>query len=184
METPVAHTLKPYSTLVDFVTGREVPNIGAEENRQAVEHFLVEQRGYAKEDIEVEAEIALEIRGEIYRSRLDLVVAADRRRFMVVKCAAGSLGSWERQTLAAARLLEHHPVPLAVVSDGKSAIVTDSLSGNVIGRDLAFIPVKSQALQRLRSLRLQPLPEERREREILIFRTYDQESVNVQRNVT
>ena len=27
-------TLKPYTNLVDFVTGREMPNIGAEENRQ------------------------------------------------------------------------------------------------------------------------------------------------------
>jgi pyruvate/2-oxoacid:ferredoxin oxidoreductase alpha subunit len=176
--------LKPYSTLVDFVTGREVPNIGAEENRQAVERFLVEQKGYARADIEVDAEIALKIRGETYRSRLDLVVAVDGRRFMVVKCAAGSLGSWERQTLAAARLLEQYHIPLAVVSDGKTATVADSVSGNVIGKELSSIPSRAQAFQRLESTGLQALPEERREREMLIFRTYDQEGVNVQRNVT
>ena len=38
--------LKPYTTLIDFITGRETPNIGAEENRQVVERFLVEQKGY------------------------------------------------------------------------------------------------------------------------------------------
>jgi pyruvate/2-oxoacid:ferredoxin oxidoreductase alpha subunit len=178
------HTLKPCLTLVDFITGREVPNVGAEENRQAVERFLVEQKGYAKEDIDVGVEIALKIKGQTYRSRLDLVVAVDGRRFMVVKCAAGSLGSWERQTLAAARLLEEYQIPLTVVSDGKSATVADSVAGNVIGEELSSIPSKVQALQRLRSIGLQALPEERREREMLIFRTYDQESVNVQRNVT
>jgi hypothetical protein len=30
-------TLKPYDTLIDFVTGKEIADIGAEANRQAVE---------------------------------------------------------------------------------------------------------------------------------------------------
>ena len=53
----MAAPLKPFTTLVDFVTGREVPNIGAEENRQAVERLLVEQKGYDREEIEVEVPI-------------------------------------------------------------------------------------------------------------------------------
>ena len=69
--------LKPYTTLIDFITGRETPDIGAEENRQVVERFLVEQKDYAKEDIEVDVEITLSIHGEIYRSLLDLVVTVD-----------------------------------------------------------------------------------------------------------
>ena len=175
--------LKPYTNLVDFVTGREVPNIGAEENRQEVERYLVEQKGYRKEDIAVDAEIALAIRGDVYRSQVDLVVAVNNVRLMVIKCAAGALGSWERQTLAAARLLSGHPIPYAVVSDGKTALVTDSATGKKIGEGLEAIPSKTEARQMLGSLRLQPLSEERRERESLIFRTYDQESVNVQRNM-
>ena len=177
-------TLKPYTTLVDFVTGRDVPNIGAEENRQAVERCLLEQKGYAREDIEVDVEISLNIRGEAYRSLLDLVVQVDRKRFMVVKCAAGSLGSWERQTVAAARLLEAYQIPLGVVSDGKTALVTDGYTGKYIDEGLSAIPSKAEARHRLQSLRLQPLPEERREREMLIFRAYDIDSVNVQRSLT
>jgi hypothetical protein len=179
----MSSTLKPFTTLVDFVTGRDVPNVGAEENRQAVERYLVEEKGYDRADIAVDAGIVLDIRGDVYRSQVDLVVVVDHVRLMVVKCAAGSLGSWERQTVAAARLLSDHQIPYAVVSDGKTALLTDSTTGKKIGEGLAAIPSKTEARQLLASARLQPLPEERRERESLIFRTYDRESVNVQRNV-
>ena len=89
--------LKPYNTLVDFVTGKEIPHIGAEANRQAVEQYLVNAKGFAKEDIAVNVGISLNIAGEVYESRLDLVVSPDsgRSRFMVFRCPAGSLGSWE-----------------------------------------------------------------------------------------
>jgi len=179
----MSSTLKPYTTLIDFVTGREVPNIGAEENRQAVERFLVEQKGYSKEDIEVDAPIAIVIGGNVYRSLVDLVVAVDEVRLLVAKCAAGSLGSWERQTLAAARLLSDHQIPYAVVSDGKTARLMDSTTGKKIGEGMEAIPSRTEARLVLASVRLQPYPEERRERESLIFRTYDKESVNVQRNL-
>ena len=66
--------LKPYTTLIDFITGRETPDIGAEENRQVVERFLVEQKGYARQDIAVDADLELTIQGEPYRSQVDLVV--------------------------------------------------------------------------------------------------------------
>lgn len=179
----MSSALKPYTTLVDFVTGREVPNIGAEENRQAVERFLLEQKGYSREDIEVDAPIALVIRDEVYHSQVDLVVAVGKVRLMVIKCAAGALGSWERQTLAAARLLSDYQIPYAVVSDGKTALLTDSTTGKKIGEGMEAIPSKAEARHALGTARLEVLPEERRERESLIFRTYDKDSVNVQRNV-
>ena len=47
-------TIKPYTLLTDYVTGKEVPNIGAEENRQTVERYLVEKKGFSKQDIGVD----------------------------------------------------------------------------------------------------------------------------------
>jgi hypothetical protein len=114
---------------------------------------------------------------------VDLVVTVDHVRLMVIKCAAGSLGSWERQTVSAARLFSAYQIPYAVVSDGKTALLADTVTGERIGEGLEAIPSKTEARRVLGSARLQPLPEERRERESLIFRTYDRESVNVQRNL-
>ena len=39
--------------LKDYITGKEIPNVGAEENRQAVAKYLVEEKGFAKEDLQV-----------------------------------------------------------------------------------------------------------------------------------
>lgn len=179
-------TLKPYSTIIDFVTGREIPNIGAEENRQAVERFLVEQKGYFKEDIAIDVDIAMTVAGEVYQSQIDLVVSLDKGsvRFMALKCAAASLGSREREIVAAARLLEpNYQIPYAVVSDGKTAIVLDTISGKKIGEGMAAIPSKAQAIESLKTIELISFPKERLERERLIFRTYDVQNVNVQRNL-
>ena len=179
------NTLKPYEIITDFVTGKDVPNIGAEENRQVIERFLIEQKGYLKKDIQIDAEIEMSIAGELYRSQLDLVISTDggETRFMAIRCAAGSLGSQEREIVAAARLLDNYQIPLSVASDGKTAIVLDTVSGKKIGAGMDAIPSKKEAIEKLKSLELQPLPKERLEREKLIFRTYDSENVNVQRKI-
>lgn len=174
---------KPVEMIVDFVTGREIPDVGAEANRQAIEHFLVEAQGFAKEEVEVDVPIEVFVAGNPYRSCVDLVLKVDGRRWVVFKCAAGSLGSRERETLAAARLLDDYQVPLAVVTDGRTATVLDTASGRRLGQGLAAIPSRRQLRERLDGVALQPLPEPRREREALIFRSYDSMNVNVGRNV-
>ena len=181
----MAEISKPYTMIADFVTGREVPNVGAEENRQAVEKLLVAEKGYLKEDIEVDVDIAITVGGGPYNSQVDLVVSADggKTRFMVIKCAAGSLGSREREIVAAARLLDEYQIPYAVVSDGKTATVLDTVTGKKIGNGLDAMPSKREAITKLKSCTPLAFPDERREREKLIFRTYDIENVNVQRNL-
>ena len=184
-EKMVSGTIKPYSMITDFVSGKDIPNIGAEENRQAVERFLVEKKGYLKEDIQIDVDIEITVAGESYRSQLDLVASTDggKTRFMAIRCAAGSLGSREREIVAAARLLDIYQIPVSVVSDGKTAIVLDTVSGKMTGQGLDAIPSKKEAIKKLESLELQPFPIDRREKEKLIFRTYDSENVNVQRNM-
>jgi Type I restriction enzyme R protein N terminus (HSDR_N) len=178
-------TLKPYTMITDYLTGRQIPNIGAEENRQAVERFLVEAKGYSKDDISADVPIEIMIAGKPYSSQVDLVVTAGpaKKRIMVFKCAAGSLGSREREILAAARLLDEYQIPLAIVSDGKTAIVLDTISGKKIGEGMDAVPAKDAAISKSDTYRFTALPPERREREKLVFRTYDSDNVNVQRNI-
>jgi len=176
--------IKQFRTLIDFVTGREVPDIGAEANRQAVEQILVNEKGFAKSDIEVDADLELIIGEKSYRSQIDLVVSVDETRYMVIKCAAGSLASREREILAAARLLARYQIPVAAVSDGKTAIVLDTLSGRKTGEGLQCIPSREDARSQLKKITLQPLPAKRLEGEKLIFRTYDMMNVNVRRNIS
>jgi hypothetical protein len=183
----MSDTLKPYSMITDFVTGKEIPNVGAEENRQMVERFLVNEKGYSKEDIAVDVDLAITIGGETYRSQIDLVVSADGgygpTRLMAIKCAAASLGSREREILAAARLLAENQIPFSVVSDGKTAIVLDTISGKKRGEGLNAIFSIAEAREILKEIKPLPFPIEKREREKLIFRSFDSMNVNVGRNL-
>lgn len=166
-------------TILDYITGQKVPNIGAEENRQVVEHYLVEEKQYQKQDIEVDAPIELEIQGERYRSFIDLVVSIEGNRFMAIKCVAGSLDSWRREIVSASRLIHRVQLPLSSVSDGKTAIVLDTLSGRKIQEGLQAIPSRSKAKDTILKNAFRPLPKDRMEREKLIFRSYDMMRVNV-----
>jgi hypothetical protein len=167
--------------ITDFVTGNEIPNVGAEENRQMVERFLVNEKGFSKEDIEIDVDIEITVAGELYRSQIDLVISVGggATRFMAVKC----LGSREREILAASRLLAENQLPFSVVSDGKTAIVLDTVSGKKLGEGLNAIPSKGEVREKLNTLQLRPFPKEKLEREKLIFRSYDSMNVNVRRNI-
>lgn len=179
----MADVKKSYEMITDFITGEMVPDIGAEANRQDVERFLVNERGFSKEDIEVDVDIEFSVVGESYKSQVDLVVCVDGTRYMAIKCAAGSLGSREREIIAASRLLESHQLPISVVSDGKTAIVLDTASGKKLGEGLNAVPSKDDLKEKSNSSELIPLPAERLEKEKLIFRSYDVMNVNVQRNI-
>ncbi|MBU4388950.1 MAG: type I restriction enzyme HsdR N-terminal domain-containing protein [Proteobacteria bacterium] len=174
---------KSYEMITDFIKGKLVPDIGAEANRQDVERFLVNEKGFSKEDIEVDVDIELVIAGEPYKSQIDIVALVAGTRYMAIKCAAASLGSREREIIAASRLLESHQIPISVVSDGKTAIVLDTVSCKKIGEGLDAIPSKDEIKEKLDSLELIPLADKKIEKEKLIFRSYDSMNVNVQRNI-
>ncbi|MCK4388804.1 MAG: type I restriction enzyme HsdR N-terminal domain-containing protein [Desulfobacterales bacterium] len=174
---------KPYDMLTDYVTGNEVPNIGAEENRQRVERFLVDTKGYSKNDIEVDADLKFTIGEEELYSNVDLAVRVQGKRFMVLKCVPGSLVSRQRETLAAARLLDVYQIPFSVVTDGKDAELLDTVTGEVLEEGMDAIPSREEAIERMKGIKLQPFPQERLEREKIIFRSYDEMNINVQRKL-
>jgi hypothetical protein len=175
---------KTYQRITDYVTGEKIPDVGAEANRQLVERYLVEKKGYTKDDIEVDAPLEINIRDDFYGSWVDLVVSVNNQRYMAIKCASGSLGSREREIISAARLLDEHQIPFSVVSDGKTALVLDTLSGKKIGEGLDAIPSKKALEEKAKEIKLEPLAEKRLEREKLIFRSYDSMNVNVGRKIS
>ncbi len=175
----MGNTKKDIEMTTDYITGETVPLVGAEENLQKTARRLVNEKGYAREDLRRSVPIELSIGAESYRSRLDLVVSVAGKSIMVIKCAAGSLGSREREALAGARLLESRPIPLSVVSDGENVIVLSTENGKTLGNDWEVLPNKESALSQLAEQELDHLSEDRKRKESLIFRTYDSMNVNV-----
>jgi hypothetical protein len=168
-------------TLVDYVTGRMVPDIGAESHRQKIERFLVTDKGYDKSDIAVDADIAVVFPEETYRSQLDLVVSVDGRPVMVIKCVAGSLESRQREVLSAARIYRPGPIPYAVAADGETAVIYDTRTGKKIGEGLNAILDLSAARSMAANIMPINIPETRIKKERIIFRSYDSMNIHVQR---
>lgn len=147
--------------MIDFITGETVVDTLDERARQKIARFLVEEKGYLKDEIEARQQIMLPVDGETGIFKVDLVIRLADRAFMILIFGPGSLVSRERSAVAAARLVEGYEVPLAVVTNGEAAEVLETRSGKVMAEGLEKIPSKAEALQMLRGIRFETLPEKR-----------------------
>jgi hypothetical protein len=158
---------------VDFITGETLVDTIDERARQKIARFLVDEKGYSKSDIVVRQEITLTVDGNTGTSNVDFVIRAAGKAFMIIIFGPGSLVSRERSTVAAARLVGNHEVPLAVVTNGQAAEVLETRSGEVIAEGLENIPSKPEALRQLETITFEKLSGKRLEREKRILYTFD-----------
>ena len=165
--------------ITDYITGKAVRNVGPEAVRQIFEKFLVEKKGYDKKNIRVDEELIVQFKGEDYVSAIDLIVYCKDKALMAITCVAGSIGSYEREILAGARLVYDYQIPFAVSTDARDAMVLDTLSGKNAGQGLDAIPSKEEALKLIQSIEFIPLDENRKEREMIIYRSFNLEKVNI-----
>jgi hypothetical protein len=145
----------------------------AAEARKMVEYLLLEKKGYAPADVRKNVVFEVDLGTEKAHSSVDFLVSLDNRKAMVIKCAAGSLSSRERQAVAAARLLDSPPVPIAVVADPENAEVLDVATGKVIDEGFGAIPIKENMERMLAAADVKPLSPERIEKEKRILLAFD-----------
>jgi len=166
-----------YGTCTDFITGETIVDTDDERCRQDLARFLVEEKGYAKSDLEPRLCIETLYNGQFVASTIDITVRAVGKRFMILRFAPGSIVTRERSAIAAARVLEPaYQIPLAVVTDCKDAEVLDTYTGKVIRQGLDKIPDMKEAKDLLKSLRFEPFTDEtKKDRERRILNAYDVE---------
>jgi hypothetical protein len=166
-----------YGTLYDYSTGEPLIDTDDERYRQKLARLLVEEKGYAKEELLARQKIETLFAKSFVVSTIDLVVSISGQRFMVIRYGPGSLVTRERPALAAARVLDNDwVIPLTVVTNGEDAELLDSRTGEVLASGLEAIPTRAQALTLLPDLEFLPLPPgPRRQMELRILNAYDQE---------
>jgi len=111
--------------------------------------------------------------GETFWSSVDFLVSVNGRTGMVIKCAAGSLDSRERQSIAAARVITSPPLPVAVVADPVTAVVLDVAAGKPTGESFGAIPTKDQLTGIMAEKAMEPLDPKRLEKEKRILLAFD-----------
>ena len=172
-------SLKDNNTITDYITGKSIKNVGPEKSRQIFEQFLVQDRGWSKKDIKVDETIIVQFKGEDYISKIDLVVFCNNKAFMAITCVAGSIGSYEREILAGARLIYDYQIPFAVSTDARDAAIMDTLSGKKQGKGLDAVFSKEDALQKFESLKYKAFDSGKKEREMIIYRSFNMEKINI-----
>ena len=161
-------------TLVDFVTGCHVPDTDIEQVRQQVVRFLVQEKGYSKEDIEIGVAFEVKVAGKTLKPRVDIVVKVEGKRIMVIKCMYGAMEAGMRLVVSYGRLLDRYHIPYSVVTNGDKTHVFDTLTGEEIG-GMEAIPARADI--DVQGMEFPDYPEDRIEKEARILNAY--EAINV-----
>ncbi len=141
--------------------------------RKTVEFLLIEKKGYRREEVRKNVVFEVVLGPETVCSSVDFLVTLSGKKAMAIKCSSGSLSSRERQAVAAARLLDSPPVPIAVVADPVDAEVLDTATGQVIGEGFGMIPLRDQLITMLAEKTPAALSPERLEKEKRILLAFD-----------
>jgi hypothetical protein len=171
-ESPDEHPGFP-DTIIDYLSGREIPFSNRDNIRQKLVKELVEGKGYRNGDISLDREIRFEMEGRRVCSLVDLALGFGGKTLMVFKCAAGSVVSRERQIIATARLLEDYIIPYAVVTNGVNIELLDVLTEKVIGDGLESVPSRQELSEKSRDLTLRPTNKKKLLYEQRVLYTYD-----------
>jgi len=141
--------------------------------RQVIRDFLLNERGYSEEDMEIDRQFEIIQDNSRVPVSVDYILTLGGKRFMVIKCSPGALESRERHIVSFARVVDLYQIPFAAVTDGLHARILDAVSGKLISEGLDSIPGRSKALEILQSTELKPYPAGRIDREKRILLAFE-----------
>ncbi len=166
------HEVSLGGTIRDYLSGEELEETTYEEFRQALAKLLVEERGYPKERLRSKVLLEYDIKGQTHSRALDLVVYnAENKPLMVLIFCSGKVGSFERETAVAARIISGGPAPLALVTDTMDASLMDN-KGNVLASNIESIPRYEELVKLAATQDVTPLTEEDKSKLARIFHAY------------
>jgi hypothetical protein len=166
-----------YGVLTDYLTGESLPDTDDERIRQDLARLLVEEHGFAKEELEPRLLIVSEIGGKRVESLIDLVIRIQGQRLCLLRYGPGSLVTREKAAIAAARILDPQGrIPLAVVTNGRDAELLDTDSGRVLATGMGAIFDRTQALQLVARYPMEAYPDPvLRDQALRILNVFDEE---------
>ncbi len=164
-----------YGTLKDFLNGEELPDTDDERFRQQLAQMLVEEKGYAVNELEPRLFIETTFNKIFVRSVIDLTVSVADKRLFVLRYGPGSLVTREKSALAAARVLDpDYCIPLSIVTNGRDAELLETCSGKVLATGMEAIPDRQEAGKLIEQYHCSPpVDPAERERTLRVLNVFD-----------
>jgi len=160
-------------TLTDLITGETLTDTHDERYRQKIAGFLLQERGYARNEIRPRNALIVAAGDRKGRLWVDFLVAIEGHIGLVIKYGPGSLVTRYRPTLAISRLMAPYQIPLAVVSNGETADLLDGRTGERIASGFDAIPTREELVHRLERDGRQPITSQRAEMEARIVYAFE-----------
>jgi hypothetical protein len=167
------HEVSLNRVIRDYLTGREIEETTYEDLRQGLARMLVEEKGYPPELIEPRLRLSFAVQGESCSAVIDLAVFEPQGEpLLAFFFCPGEVGSFVRQSLAAARIAPRGVFPVVVVSDSMTATVVMTHDGSTVGESMLAIPGWEDLLELAATAPRFPASEERLEKERRILHAY------------
>lgn len=114
------HEVSLGQSIRDYLTGEVVEETTYEELRQGLARLLVEEKGFPREAIRPRLVLSYQVQDRVVETTLDFGIFREGDPALLVLFCPGEVGSFIRQSVAAARLWRP-PFPLVLVTDTKTA---------------------------------------------------------------
>ena len=173
-DIPTHHMI--YGHCFDYITGEKLVDTDDERIRQELARYMVEEKGWLKEEVEMRLRIETLFNRQFVTSKITMVLSLNGRRCLMLRYGPGSLVTRERPALAAARVLsEDALVPLVVVTNGRDAELLDTCTGKVVGVGMASVPSRNQVEEMVPQLCFDSYDGNKRDGELRILNVFDVE---------
>ncbi|MCX8030925.1 MAG: hypothetical protein N3A59_05010 [Thermodesulfovibrionales bacterium] len=120
--------------------------------------FLIHSKNYSIDDFEINKLFKIDLGNITFEALADILIKERDRSVVVVKCVTNSLDSWERYAMAFCRVADREQIPIAIVTDGESLRIIDSVSGSVVDGIINLFPEKGEIGQFIKKQTIKKLP--------------------------
>ena len=141
--------------------------------RQLVQEFLLREKQFKMEDLQVTPQFKLMLSNGETTVTMDLIINLNSVSLMVIKCAYAAIESWERYTIAFARVIKDYQIPYAMITDGKNIKIIDVINRSVLGESFADLFTRQEALEIMEGFKKVPYPADKIDRERRIIYAFE-----------
>lgn len=159
--------------LTDFLTGESLDDTHDERFRQDIARLLVNDKGYARDEIKSRIDLKTVACGQAAMIKVDYAILIRERICMIIKYGPGSLVTRHRPALAASRMLTGYQIPVVVVTNGREADILDGETGKVMTSGLNTIVSREYMLAEWARFGFKPISPDRAEKESRILFAYE-----------
>jgi len=124
-----------------------------EGTRENMRDFLIREKGFIPAEIEINPVFRIELAKCNAEVSIDLAINLSGMYFMVIKCIAGAVESWERYVISFARAVKEYQIPYAAIADGKNIRIFDAISGSFLSESATRLFDRSEALDIIRDFK-------------------------------